>query len=726
MKKIFLIVFLLPLFYHALPDTSKIPQKWKKESVIILDYKYEYTVRDGSGSYDTYGMYQAPKHEERLYITYYIRDKWAVNELSRIVLNDLNSSDLRDDIGEIHKKNGKSIRLTKENLIENKTSANFYSKGRSRNFAFDINKKTYKLAVPNLEVGDFLELTIIANSTIVPQFLVLQNKYPMVHASYRVHCSSSNFKIQGKFLNCPLQISNANEDFTVELDTVEKIKSEILIDDEKQLPYALLNYKYVGPFAVTTPSYRTTDFNTTAPEQLQDLQLNLVRRIYESNGKEDKPLASKIMLALKKKHPKITDTLAYVKDAFYTYRELFLYSTLESFSSNFSNHNLFVATFSRILHDSKIPFKAFITQPDYFGDFNDYNGTLAPVTGIYVQGIYLFHPAFVMEPGSIPPFFENQKVYQFSINKHFKKYRYFWAFWIFPPAGLATLPLTLPPFIITANKAKKNRIYDWKQARLINEPSTSNRTEVVSNVNLSTFAGEELEVNRSYKLWGKMKNGKIRTLNNINFFYFEEENPYKKLLYPMSAAASKQSPPEDAEEKAKEEKRMKRYMKGELQDDDFNVKEVRSYKIDESNLFDKSKPFVYSHTFTAADLAWNHGNYIVMDLGKLIGEQLNVPDDGVKRNSDFYIPYQRSIGNKINITLPEGYVVENLKDFNLSSSTAAGEFTSSATLEGNTLVITTSKAYKFQFYDREDADDVYNFLREAEKFCSRKLILRKK
>ena len=181
--------------------------------------------------------------------------------------------------------------------------------------------------------------------------------------------------------------------------------------------------------------------------------------------------------------------------------------------------------------------------------------------------------------------------------------------------------------------------------------------------------------------------------------------------------------PGEMDEKAK--KRLNNVVESDLYDDGFDVKKLKDFKVVETNFFDKTKPFVHTSSFSAKNLAWAFNNYIILNAGNFIGQQLIVPEKSKDRQQDFYIPYQKQFVVNVTIPLPEGYSVENLNEFNVKKETPAGSFIAEAKLENNKVIIKTKKAYKFSFYMREDASDVYDFLYEAEKYYNKKMILKK-
>lgn len=697
---------------------ANIPSKWKDESVVILEYKYNYTYK--------VSMYSFPTKDERVKIVYYIKDKWGVEEFSRLSLpthlDDENA--WNTTIGTVYKSNGTTYPITRDMLISQRKRIDF-SGLRRRSLELNSDENS-KLAVPSLDVGDILEIDYASASSDPPGIVYLVNEYPMLHFETTIQVDqyggTNQLVIKPHFKNFPDVSSSSPQKFSIVLDTVEKYREEILSDNFRRIPYVLMRYdidrSYPDP-----RDYSNMSFSSNGPNE--ELQLFMAREVYLKDHSSESTYAKRILSSLKIKYPKLNDTLAYVKDAYYLYRELIASENL--FAGNlYRNSRHFACTMSRVLFQKKIRHQIFLSQPDFFGMPDRYRDFLDREYGIYIPGhdLYLFDPLMVYEAGAVPSYYEGHQHVKFSANKYYKRYRYFWYLWLIPQLGIATSPLTLPPYIVQAVRANKYRKFDLQQGSFPSLPSPSNKIDYEITVKEMNPADHTITFDQQAAYLGKHKSQISERVIRLSRNLLKENNPYRKMLAAQAIPMSNKK--ETEEELQRIDKRLKDLMKAELSSDGFSVKEVRDYSVTQSNLFDIAQPFTHRFSFTARNLVWSFNDYMVINAGAIIGEQLSIPESESERRKDFYIPYQQQFSYTINIPLPDGYEPANLNEFNTSAETEAGLFTTTAKQEGRKVVIRTFKAYKFRAYDSEKAEDVYQFIREADSFYYKKLILRKK
>lgn len=87
--------------------------------------------------------------------------------------------------------------------------------------------------------------------------------------------------------------------------------------------------------------------------------------------------------------------------------------------------------------------------------------------------------------------------------------------------------------------------------------------------------------------------------------------------------------------------------------------------------------------------------------------------------------YPRRLKNSIRFQIPEGFVVEGLEKLNVSTENETGAFISQATVEGNELVINTTKEYRHNYEPNANWGKMMEFLDEADNFYNAKILLKK-
>ena len=118
---------------------------------------------------------------------------------------------------------------------------------------------------------------------------------------------------------------------------------------------------------------------------------------------------------------------------------------------------------------------------------------------------------------------------------------------------------------------------------------------------------------------------------------------------------------------------------------------------------------------------------MVLSVGKLLGSQLSVEGHNRERDCDVYRNSANQLLWDINVEIPSGYTVsqESLAKLQQSVKNDAGEFTSSATVEGNTLHMQASKSYFKAYYPLAQWQDMLKIIDAASDFTNRQIIIRK-
>ncbi|MCM4156675.1 DUF3857 domain-containing protein [Gramella sp. AN32] len=160
----------------------------------------------------------------------------------------------------------------------------------------------------------------------------------------------------------------------------------------------------------------------------------------------------------------------------------------------------------------------------------------------------------------------------------------------------------------------------------------------------------------------------------------------------------------------------------------FDLEEVQDYdyKITETGRFGFEQPFKFTETYNVDNSLFKKaGNDYIFEIGKLIGGQIDLTEKERKRTENIYMPYPKSLVNNLRISIPEGYSIEGLEKLNLSADNSTGRFMSSATIEGDELVINTQKDYKSYYQPNSNWGLIIDFLDTANQFYNAKVLLKK-
>ena len=178
----------------------------------------------------------------------------------------------------------------------------------------------------------------------------------------------------------------------------------------------------------------------------------------------------------------------------------------------------------------------------------------------------------------------------------------------------------------------------------------------------------------------------------------------------------------DKEEQVKERKTLfEKILKNELDVDTYT-----DFELLMSGRDGDSAMLQYKEKFSIKKLISKAGKNYIFEAGKLIGGQLKLEPGEIKeRQTDIFIPTAVTIENFISINIPEGYSVDGLQELNMNIDNSSGSFISTASVADNKLVIKTVKIYKNTFDKKETWPNYVAFLEPAYKLSQAKVVLKK-
>ena len=152
-----------------------------------------------------------------------------------------------------------------------------------------------------------------------------------------------------------------------------------------------------------------------------------------------------------------------------------------------------------------------------------------------------------------------------------------------------------------------------------------------------------------------------------------------------------------------------------------------NYEINNTGRYGLDTYFTYTETFNAKNsLIKKAGSNYIIEIGKIIGGQIDLEEKERHRTTDINTQNARSFNYTINFVIPKGYTIAGLDKLNKSVDNETGAFNSSASIEGNILKIKTSKQYKHHFEPSTNWNKMIAFLDEANQFTNEKILLKKK
>jgi hypothetical protein len=124
----------------------------------------------------------------------------------------------------------------------------------------------------------------------------------------------------------------------------------------------------------------------------------------------------------------------------------------------------------------------------------------------------------------------------------------------------------------------------------------------------------------------------------------------------------------------------------------LTVKNIANFNMSRTGLLPNQTGEAYTVDFSLDGIVKNAGRNILLDVGKLACNLIELSQDDRNRTFDVYYNNAFINNETINITLPEGYVVNDVNDICMKQVTSNLSFSVTAKLNGN--VLTVSSQYK--------------------------------
>lgn len=237
-----------------------------------------------------------------------------------------------------------------------------------------------------------------------------------------------------------------------------------------------------------------------------------------------------------------------------------------------------------------------------------------------------------------------------------------------------------------------------------------------------------VEVDRTSSYLGNDKSSKIGPANLDRSYlaydfakYFAEPKGKKKDNTVTTDAVKYEDV--DKDEHIRERKELFEKMLKE----NFDPEKYDEFELIKDGRFGDTATLEFKEKFTLKKLLSKAGKNYLFEAGKLIGGQIKLePSELTERKSDIWLPYARTIQNNISIDLPAGYTADGLQDLNMNVDNESGSFISTAKVEGDKLLVSTTKLYKKNFDKKEAWPNYVAFLEAGYKFSQAKIVLKKK
>lgn len=722
MKKLFLLLVILNVTNSALSQSKikeeanaffwgkndkykkvvDIPEKWNNESAVII-YKNE--------NYDFHKFGKKITYKTSIRKRIKLLDNAAVTEFSEFSFK-------------------KRFRSTKGIFTFRSKGNNVVGvkiiKPNGKEIIIDIEKEAVevdgetKVAIPNLEVGDILDYYFLKvepfKSSLPfgfdPVETTLAEEYPIV--DYKLFLESENdFFINFKSFNGAPELKEIKTEkrslrnYTLEASNIDKLETERWFYPLIELP----SYKFQVYFARTFISENKA--RAFLPEKEDVIKTSVsqedVLEVYDNYFEEQGDIKD-VKKYFKEVSPK-SDVDKVIK-GYYFMRHFYLTRYIEAIFAEeteimsgalyyFENNPVFIKNdyqfinhFTAFLDKQEIDYEIILAKKRYDGKLEDL---------LFTNNLNYLIKTKTSTPLYISPFDLHTNINQID------------------PLIEGTEAYSL--------KEKRGKIESISKTTL---PVTTHQDNVTTKEIDIVFNPEntKLDVKITKKIFGHFKKQEQSDLLVITSYTQEDYKKYgtETLIERVSNKKRKETLQKNMNallEKI-ETRKIERLEKN-IQSE-YDLSEINNYKynIKETGRFDFKAPFIYSEEFTIEkDLVKKAGNNYILEIGKLIGGQVDIDQDERIRNTNIYLNFAKTFNNQIKLQIPEGYTVSGLDKLSKSVNNKTGAFESSAKLENNILTITTKKEYKSNFTNSEDWNLMLAFLDEAFQFSNEKILIKK-
>lgn len=671
---------------------NTVPVKWKNESAVIIGYKRSITFdKKVSG-----GWISSTRSNvflfEKVRFKIKLQDKNATEGFTEVYFR---YGDKLDGFSaKIIKPDGEVQAVDLSDAVEVGSKADvpeFYKSFFDQNTGTET--RYYKVAVPNLEVGDVLEYVSYTKSKLNvmrsgyvefdPQYEICSKKYPVMYNEISIDTDEKTFF---KSLS-----QNGAPEFKKEESETKGFYRYVLTDKDRATEK---DVNFISPMlAYPVVKFQVIYANSDKVKgaligQRGELKSGFTKEEIAKIAWDDYvnvgyyPLSNSILSVqqfidytwndMRKENVSDLPEEKFIQNAYYRIRNHVL------FRDSYLPDKVFSYIFGSLLFQRKISSDLIITTSNKTGKLKDvlFDGEIR--YAIKVGNKFYFNCTDHSNPGELVETLLGNEAY--IIREPAKK------------TGVQEIiPITLPDAAATENTVH----YDI----------TAQYDPVTNKIN----------VNRSATYNGLSKAKEIENVLKYTSYMFDDykiffgSSPLDKMNsrqadeYYNSLAAIKEefktAKPELAQQELDKEYRQK-------------VKH-KNFKLVSDGRALVRKQLTAADDFEIEDMTKRAGKKILINAAGLMGTQLQITKEERNRTKDIQVGYARTLSWKISIPVPAGYTVKGLKEMNTLVDNEAGKFSCEAKEENGNIILSIMKVYKQREMPKEKWNEMLAFIDAA-------------
>lgn len=672
---------------------NTVPDKWKNESAVIIGYRRSITFdKKASGGW----LSSANKGNvflfEKVRFKIKLQDNNAVEGFTEVYFR---YGDKLDGFSaKLVKTDGaaQTVDLSDAVQVDSKSEVpEFYKSFFDQNTGGET--RYYKVAIPNLEVGDVLEYVSYTKSKLNvnysgyvefdPQVELCSKKYPVVYNEISIDTDDKTYfkslsqngapefkkeesDVKGFFRYVLTDRDRGTEkdvNFVSPMLTYPVVKFQVIYANSDKVKGALIGSKGELKSGFTKEEIAKIAWDDYVSTGYYPLTDNMVT----VQGFIDYTWAE-----MKKEGAKDLPEEKFIQNVYYRIRNHVL------FRSTYLSDKMFAFIFGSLLYQRDISSDLIITTSNKSGKLKDVLFDSEIRYAIRVKDKYYFNCTDHSNPGElVESLLGNEAL---IIKEPAKK------------TGVQEItPIVLPDALVTDNTVHYEVTAQFDLA-----------TNKMNVIRTSTYNGltKAKEIDNIVKFTPYMLE---------DFKIYNGPSPLDKMRgkqideYYSSVAAIKEefktAKPELVQSELDKEYRQK-------------VKYV-NFKLVSDGRTLKNQKLIATDGFEISDVTKRAGKKILLNITALAGTQLQITKDERTRTKDIQVGFPRSLTWKITMAVPAGYTVKGLKELNTNVDNAAGKFSCEAKEENGSIIISIAKVYKQKNMPKENWNDMLAFMDAA-------------
>jgi hypothetical protein len=672
-------------------SVNTVPDKLKNESAVILGYKRSITFdKKVSG-----GWFTSSKSNVLFYETVRfkvkVQDKNAVSSFTEIYFRYGDKTD--GFLAKLTKPGAEPVTIDLSDAVQLESKSNVPEFFKS---FFDQNSgdenRYYKVAVPNLEIGDVLEYVAYTKSKynvigtgyveFDPQYEICSKQYPILFNEISIDTDDKTyFKSLSK---------NGAPDFRKENSDVAGFFRYVFTDRDRatekdinfispMLAYPLVKFQVIYANSekvrgalIGSRGELKSGFTKEQLAKIAWDDYEMVGRMYMGMNLTVDAFITYLWSEMKKDGASNLPEEKFIQNAYYRIRNYVLYQ------NSYLGDKFFAYTLGSLLYQQDIKSDLIITTSNKNGKLSDilFDSEIRYV--IKVKDNYYFNCTDHSNPGELTEMMLGNEAYIIKEpNKKTKQQE--------------IIPITLPdtkPGDNTALIEMKASFDPAANKMTVIRKSTFNGISKLKNIDaIVKFTPYIFDDYKNFN--GSSPLGKMSTKQTEE--YYKSVNALKEEF--------KTAKPEQMQEELDKEYR--------------NRVKHKNFKLltDGRNL--TRKQLVAEDEFEIEDVARVAGKKILVNLPGLIGTQLQIEKDERSRTKDIQVGYPRQLNWRITMPIPAGYVVKGLKELNNKVENAAGKFICEAKEENGMIVLLITKEYAKKEMSKDNWNEMLAFVDAA-------------